>query len=274
MAEINYLEIIQNKLDALVEKIVQKENSDEDFRITYAQILEKINTKMDIFSNDDTTERINLVGIELGKLIRERQEVVDSKFNAIKGEFDNINDILSNSLKTPEIIAAFDKIQNQIHYFSEEQESQKFAFNSIISHIEKFGTLEETNENIRANFAIVKEQNTIINENVNKQLDILDKLNTSLQETDKKILDDLNTLIASLKEFLESFNEDVTDIKQFVDDKVEQISAKINEADTVINALNNNFTTLMQVIGNIFEDDAFQEVRSNITDIIIKTVFI
>ena len=53
MAEINYLEIIQNKLDALVEKIVQKENSDEDFRITYAQILEKINTKMDIFSNDD-----------------------------------------------------------------------------------------------------------------------------------------------------------------------------------------------------------------------------
>ncbi len=274
MAEINYLEIIQNKLDALVEKIVQKENSDEDFRITYAQILEKINTKMDIFSNDDTTERINLVGIELGKLIRERQEVVDSKFNAIKGEFDNINDILSNSLKTPEIIAAFDKIQNQIHYFSEEQESQKFAFNSIISHIEKFGTLEETNENIRANFAIVKEQNTIINENVNKQLDILDKLNTSLQETDKKILDDLNTLIASLKEFLESFNEDVTDIKQFVDDKVEQISAKINEADTVINALNNNFTTLMQVIGNIFEDDAFQEVRSNITDIIAKTVFI
>ena len=44
MADINYFEIIQNKLDALVEKIVQKENSDEDFRITYAQILEKINS--------------------------------------------------------------------------------------------------------------------------------------------------------------------------------------------------------------------------------------
>lgn len=33
MAEINYFEIIQNKLDALVDKIIQKENSDEDFRI-------------------------------------------------------------------------------------------------------------------------------------------------------------------------------------------------------------------------------------------------
>ncbi len=84
MADINYFEIIQNKLDALVEKIVQKENSDEDFRITYAQILEKINTKMDLFSNDNTYERINLIGIELNKLIKERQEVVDAKFNAVK----------------------------------------------------------------------------------------------------------------------------------------------------------------------------------------------
>ena len=113
MAEINYFEIIQNKLDALVEKIVQKENSDEDFRITYAQILEKINTKMDLFSNDNTYERINLIGLELNKLIKERQEAVDAKFNAVKGEFDNLNDILLNSLKTPELLAAFNKIQNQ-----------------------------------------------------------------------------------------------------------------------------------------------------------------
>lgn len=101
MAEINYFEIIQNKLDALVDKIIQKENSDEDFRITYAQILEKINTKMDIFASNETAERINLIGLELGKLIKERQEVVDSKFAAVKGEFDNLNQLVAESLKTP-----------------------------------------------------------------------------------------------------------------------------------------------------------------------------
>ena len=58
MAELNYFEIIQNKLDALVDKIIQKENTDDDFRNTYAQILEKINTKMDVFSNQNTEEAL------------------------------------------------------------------------------------------------------------------------------------------------------------------------------------------------------------------------
>ncbi len=274
MADINYFEIIQNKLDALVEKIVQKENSDEDFRITYAQILEKINTKMDLFSNDNTYERINLIGIELNKLIRERQEVVDAKFNAVKGEFDNLNEILLNSLKTPELLAAFNKIQNQIHYFSEELESQKFAFNSIISHIEKSGTLEETNDSIRANFAIVKEQNTIINENVNKQLDLLNKYNSVIEENNQKVLDDLNTVILSVREFSELANKDNEEVKNFVDEKIASVLQKANDADTIINILNNNLTTLMQVVGNIFDDESFQKVKSDVADILVKAAFL
>ena len=107
MSDINYFEFIQNKLDALVEKIIQKENSDENFRITYAQILEKINTKMDVFSSNEDYERISLIAIELRNLMKDRQEVVDGKFNAIKGEFDNLNEVLTNSLKTPELLAAF-----------------------------------------------------------------------------------------------------------------------------------------------------------------------
>lgn len=274
MAEINYFEIIQNKLDALVEKIIQKENSDEDFRITYAQILEKINTKMDVFASNETAERIDLMGIELSKLIRERQEVVDSKFSAVKGEFDNLNQVLTESLKTPELLAAFNKIQNQIHYFAEEQESQKFAFNSIISHIEKFGTLEETNDNLRANFAIVKEQNTIINENVNKQLDLINKFNESLEENNKKALEDLNTIIFSLKEFSESLNEDAKDVKDFVNEKVDTIITKVHETDSFIEILNNNLTTLVKVVGNIFDDEEFASLRDDVADVLIKTNFL
>ena len=274
MAEINYFEIIQNKLDALVDKIIQKENSDEDFRITYAQILEKINTKMDIFASNETAERINLIGVELGKLIKERQEVVDSKFAAVKGEFDNLNQLVAESLKTPELLAAFNKIQNQIHYFTQEQDNQKLTVNSIISQIEKIGSLEETNDNLRANFAIVKEQNTIINENVNKQMSLITQLNELAQDCNQKALEDLNTIIFSLKEFSESLNGDVKEIKDFVNEKVETIITKVHETDSFIEILNNNLTTLVKVVGNIFDDEEFASLRDDVAELLVKANFL
>lgn len=274
MAEINYFEIIQNKLDALVEKIIQKENSDEDFRITYAQILEKINTKMDIFASNETAERINLIGLELGKLIKDRQEVVDSKFAAVKGEFDNLNQLVAESLKTPELLAAFNKIQNQIHYFTQEQDNQKLTVNSIISQIEKIGSLEETNDNLRANFAIVKEQNTIINENVNKQMSLITKLDELAKECNQKALEDLNTIIFSLKEFSESLNDYVKEIKDFVNEKVETIITKVHETDSFIEILNNNLTTLVKVVGNIFDDEEFASLRDDVAELLVKANFL
>lgn len=274
MAEINYFEIIQNKLDALVDKIIQKENSDEDFCITYAQILEKINTKMDIFASNETAERINLIGLELGKLIKERQEVVDSKFAAVKGEFDNLNQLVAESLKTPELLAAFNKIQNQIHYFTQEQDNQKLTVNSIISQIEKIGSLEETNDNLRANFAIVKEQNTIINENVNKQMSLITQLNELAQDCNQKALEDLNTIIFSLKEFSESLNDDVKEIKDFVNEKVETIITKVHETDSFIEILNNNLTTLVKVVGNIFDDEEFASLRDDVAELLVKANFL
>lgn len=274
MSEINYLEIIQNKLDALVDKIIQKENSDENFRITYAQILEKINTKMDVFSGNENFDKIGLISLEIRNIIKDRQEVVDTKFNAIKGEFDHLNEVLTGSLKTPELLAAFDKIQNQIHFFSEEQESQKAAFNSIISHIEKFGTLEETNDNLRANFAIVKEQNTIVNENVNKQMDLIKAVNEKAEEANKKALEDLNTIIFTLKEFEESLNDDIKEVKDFITEKVDSVITKVHETDSFIDVLNNNLTTLVQVVGNLFEDEEFLDLKSDVTDILAKTALL
>lgn len=274
MAEINNIEIIQNKIDALVEKIIQKENSDENFRITYAQILEKINTKMDVFSSGENLEKLGMIALEIRNLIQDRQNIVDGKFNAIKGEFDNINEILLNSLKTPEFLAAFNKIQNQIHFFSEEQENQKEAFNSIISHIEKFGTLEETNDMVKSNFAIVKEQNTIINENVNKQINLITELNSSLEEKNKKTIEELNELTLSLKEFIDTAQADTADTKVLLAEKVDSVIEKIHETDSYIDVLNNNVTTIVQVLGNIFDDEEFQNLHDDVTDVLAKTTFI
>lgn len=274
MAEINNIEIIQNKIDALVDKIIQKENSDENFRITYAQILEKINTKMDVFSSGENLEKLGMIALEIRNLIQDRQNIVDGKFNAIKGEFDNINEILLNSLKTPEFLAAFNKIQNQIHFFSEEQENQKEAFNSIISHIEKFGTLEETNDMVKSNFAIVKEQNTIINENVNKQINLITELNSSLEEKNKKTIEELNELTLSLKEFIDTAQADTADTKVLLAEKVDSVIEKIHETDSYIDVLNNNVTTIVQVLGNIFDDEEFQNLHDDVTDVLAKTTFI
>ena len=274
MAEINNIEIIQNKIDALVDKIIQKENSDENFRITYAQILEKINTKMDVFSSGENLEKLGMIALEIRNLIQDRQNIVDGKFNAIKGEFDNINEILLNSLKTPEFLAAFNKIQNQIHFFSEEQENQKEAFNSIISHIEKFGTLEETNDMVKSNFAIVKEQNTIINENVNKQINLITELNSSLEEKNKKTIEELNELTLSLKEFIDTAQADTADTKVLLAEKVDSVIEKIHETDSYIDILNNNVTTIVQVLGNIFDDEEFQNLHDDVTDVLAKTTFI
>ena len=274
MAEINNIEIIQNKIDALVDKIIQKENSDENFRITYAQILEKINTKMDVFSSGENLEKLGMIALEIRNLIQDRQNIVDGKFNAIKGEFDNINEILLNSLKTPEFLAAFNKIQNQIHFFSEEQENQKEAFNSIISHIEKFGTLEETNDMVKSNFAIVKEQNTIINENVNKQINLITELNSSIEEKNKKTIEELNELTLSLKEFIDTAQADTADTKVLLAEKVDSVIEKIHETDSYIDVLNNNVTTIVQVLGNIFDDEEFQNLHDDVTDVLAKTTFI
>ncbi len=270
MSEMNNIEIIQNKLDALVEKIIQKENSDENFRITYAQILEKINTKMDVFSGDENFEKLGLLSLEIRKLITDRQDVVDSKFTAIKGEFDNLNEILSGFLKTPELLAAYEKIQDQMNAFEQGQEKQKELFNSIMSDI----NLNETNDTIRMNFAIVKEQNSILNEGVNKQINTINELNEFSKEANKKALEDLNTIIFSLKEFEESLNDDVAEIKDFVTEKVDTIISKIHETDSYIDVLNNNLTTLVQVVGNLFDDEDFVELKSDVGDILAKTAFL
>lgn len=274
MAEINYFEIIQNKLDALVEKIIQKENTDEDFRITYAQILEKINTKMDIFSNDDTEETLKLVAGELSSLIKDRQEIVDAKFNAVKNEFDNLNSILANSLKTTEILVAFEKIQSQIQRVFDEQDSHKLTLNSIINAIESIGSLEETNDIILSNYAIIKEQNTALNDNSEKLLTLIDTLSTTLEENHEKAIGNFNYLTQELKNLSSSLSGDFKEVKTQIDDKVNVISEKIENTDTALSLLSSNFSTLMQVIGDLFEDEEFQKVKTDVAAIIVKTTVI
>ncbi len=271
MSENNsYFEVIQNRLDTLVDKIIQKEQTDEDFRITYAQILEKINTKMDLFSNSDTTEEIRTLGQEIGQLLQSRQEILDAKFIAIKSEFENLNKLLFESLKTPELLAAFNKIHNQIHYLTEGQESQKESYNALVVHLENFGTLQDTNEIIVNDFAILNEQNTTLK----NQIDELLQFNKEVEINNKKLLEDLASLVFKVKELSEQTSDQTDDVKTFIADKIDSIITKLQESDASIEILNNNLNTLVEVVGNIFDDESFEELKTDVADIFKKSELI
>ena len=271
MSENNtYFEVIQNRLDTLVDKIIQKEQTDEDFRITYAQILEKINTKMDLFSNDDTSEEIKTLSQEIGQLLQSRQEILDAKFSAIKAEFDNLNKLLFESLKTPELLAAFNKIHNQIHYLTEGQEAQKENYNALISHIENFGTLQDTNEIIVNDFAILNEQKTTHK----NQIDELQQFNKEVEINNKKLLDEVSSVIFNIKELTELSKDNRDDVKTFVADRIDSLITKLQESDASLEVLNNNLNTLVEVVANIYDDEAFEELKTDVADIFKKSELI
>ena len=274
MAELNYFEIIQNKLDALVDKIIQKENTDDDFRNTYAQILEKINTKMDVFSNQNTEEALKSATSELISIIKDRQEIVDSKFDSIKTEFDNLNNVFINSLKTTDILGAFEKIQTQVQKFFDEQESQKQTLDSIINKIETMDSLEETKDNILSNYEIIKEQNIIQNDKSAELLTLIETLNEKSAANHERAIENLDNFNQEFKNISDSLSNDFKETKTIIDEQINTISEKIEKTNTTLNILNDNFSSLMQIINNLFENEEFKKLKTDVAAIIVKTTVI
>lgn len=269
MTDVNYFEIIKNKLDALVDKVIQREASDENFRITYAQILEKINTKMDVFSTSEELEKIEMLRSEITNLIFEKDEALNKKFLGITQEFADLNEEIKNSIKTPEVVQAFQNIQRNIQYFSEEIDNQRSAFNSMLSCFEKFGTLETTNQFLEAEFNIVKGQNAIINENLLAQMK---QLNEHSNQYDAKFLE----LISSINEELNSILESTKQIPQkaemnLIFNKIEETKLELENAKAYINGINNNVMTLIDVIDTLFQNEEFEKIQTDLSSVMINT---
>lgn len=105
-------------------------------------------------------------------------------------------------------------------------------------------------------------------------MSLITQLNELAQDCNQKALEDLNTIIFSLKEFSESLNDDVKEIKDFVNEKVETIITKVHETDSFIEILNNNLTTLVKVVGNIFDDEEFASLRDDVAELLVKANFL
>lgn len=286
MTDLNYFEIIKNKLDALVDKIVQKENSDESFRITYAQILEKINTKMDVFSSRSVDEALENLNYEVKNLINEKNDAVVAKFDAVKGEFDNLNNVLENTIKSEEIVEAFQSVHKQLQAFSDEQENQHSAIGAMLGHIENIGTMEQTNALLDRKFDVIKNQNAQLNDIVTEQTAFSAEKNKELlakiaeiyeqsNEFDAKFIDlitNISTELGSLTELGTTLlNKDDFAI---LNEKVEDISTELSNTSEVVNCFGNNLTKLVEAIDTHFNVEKFDSIQNNISQILVNITFL
>ena len=286
MTDLNYFEIIKNKLDALVDKIVQKENSDESFRITYAQILEKINTKMDVFSSRSVDEALENLNYEVKNLINEKNDVVISRFDAVKGEFEHLNTVLSNTIKSEEIAEAFQNVHKQLQVFSEEQENQHSAIGAMISHIENIGTVEQTNAILDRKFDVIKAQNTDLHETLTEQIAFSAERNKELLSKIAEIYEQSNEFDAKFIDLISNVERELNSITELgttlankedfttISEKVEDIAAELSNTSEVVSCFGNNLTKLIESIDTQFNVEKFDNINNNISQIFLNITFL
>ena len=286
MTDVNYFEIIKNKLDALVDKIVQKENSDESFRITYAQILEKINTKMDVFSSRSVDEALENLNYEVKNLINEKNDSVIARFEAVKGEFEHLNNVLSNTIKSEEIVEAFQNVHKQLQVFSEEQENQHSAIGAMLSHIENVGTVEQTNAILDRKFDVIKAQNTDLHETLSEQIALSAERNKELLAKISEIYEQSNEFDAKFIDLITNVSAELNGITELgatlvnkedftlITEKVEDIASELSNTSEVVNCFGNNLTNLVEAIDTQFNVEKFDNIQNNIAQILMNITFL
>lgn len=272
MSDENYYEIIKKKLDAIVDRIIQKETSEENSRVTYAQILEKINTKIDVFSSADSVQKIEMLTSDIRKVIIEKDENICRQVATMMVDFDVIKKDLQNSLKSPELLEVFQSLQNNLERFSQESQEQKETLGKLISYVDKFETLESTNKFIENEFNIVKGQNAIINENLVSQIKLL---NEHSQEYDAKLID----LISSINADLNSIIEDNKLLVQKTDtnllfNKLEEMKLELESTKDSVIKINNNIVTLIDVVDSLFKGEEFENLTKNTSAILVNTTIL
>ena len=272
MSDENYYEIIKKKLDAIVDRIIQNETSDENFRVTYAQILEKINTKIDVFSSSDNIRKMEMLVQEIRTVINEKDENLCRQIATMLVQFEGIKKDFQNSLKSQELQETFDALLRNLEQFSLDSQDQKDTLAKLVSYVDKFETLESTNKFIENEFNIVKGQNAIINENLVAQIKLL---NEHSQEYDAKLIDLISSINGDLSEIIENNKELVkkADINH-ISNKLEEMKLEIEKTIESVSSINNNIVTLIDVVDNLFKGEEFDNLSKNTSAILVNTTLL
>lgn len=263
MSDNQYLEIIENKLDSVAQKIDDQPKSEDVIKFL---------TK------------------ELKKSLDEKQNLIQSKLDDVQVQINSVQANLADSLKSPEIAAIFTKLSDTVLEFSRDLNSQTKYFNSTVEDIqEKIGSidfeaqlkaqksllktdidkyrksLESIAQEVNANFESVKTlmestspaeamtafsgDISLLQKGLNDILSVVLKINSKQGEVISAVADIANSDVENIHFDVSSIIVEIQSIKEYVGQLVQKtdidiLNEKVNYA---VSSLSNVKEVLSQI---------------------------
>jgi len=250
MSENQYLEIIENKLDAVSEMVAQQSKSGVFFDGFTKEVLEKIHNKLDYISNFETNELISYLTEELIKNLEDRHNALQLRLDGFQGQLSNVQANLSDSLKSPEITQIFTKLSDSVLDFSRDLNAQTRFFNSTL-------------ENVQSEIGKIN-----IDERLNEQTNRIKYEIDVYKNNLENLANDVNTSFNSVKNLIEA-NAPSQAIMALSGD-ISVLQKGLNDVVNSVLAMNNKQGELVQSISNIAVNADMQDIRLDVSAIVAE----
>lgn len=250
MSENQYLEIIENKLDAVSEMVAQQSKSGVFFDGFTKDVLEKIHSKLDYISNFETQELITYLTNELKRNLEDRNNLVQHRLDVLQNQLNVVQANLKDSLKSSEITDVFTKLSDSVLGFSRDLAAQTGYFNSTIEDIQtKIGNID---------------------------------IEQALNEQTKQVKEEVANYKNNLKNFVEEINSGFNSIKTSIEDNtpsqailalsgdISVVQKGLNDIVNSIIAMNGKHGELIQSISNLALTTDIQDIKLDVSAIVTE----
>ena len=250
MSENQYLEIIENKLDAVTQLIEQQSKSGVFFDGFTKQVLEKIHNKLEYISNFETNELITYLTEELKRSLEDRHNVLQQRFDSVQGQINNIQTNLADSLKSPEVAAIFTKLSDTVLDFSRDLNSQTKYFNSTV-------------EDIQNKIAKIDIQETLGNYSEQIKTNVENYHNNV-----KNLATDINYSFTAIKNVIEK-NTSANEIVALAGD-ISVLQKGLNDVISSVLAINAKQGDIITAVADISSSMDVQDIRLDVSSLIAE----
>lgn len=250
MSENQYLEIIENKLDAVTLLVEQQAKSGVFFDGFTKQVLEKIHNKLEYISNFETNELITYLTEELRRNLEERHHAIQDRLDGVQGQINQVQANLTDSLKTPEIANIFTKLSDSILGFSRDLGSQTRYFNSTV-------------EEIKTAF-----ENNNVDEKINNQTNVIKNEIDTYKTNLDNLAQDINSGFSSVQRLIE--NNAPSEAIVALSGDISVIQKGLNDIINAVIAMNGKQGDIITGISNISASADVQDIRLDVSSIIAE----
>ncbi len=248
MSENQYLEIIENKLDAVSEMVAQQSKSGVFFDGFTKEVLEKIHDKLDYISNFETQELVSYLTNELKKNFEDRNNIVQNRLDVVQNQLNIVQANLSESLKSPEITEIFTKLSDNILNFSRDLNAQTRYYNSTIENINSEIGKINVEEKLQEQTARIKEE--IANYENNLQ----------------NLSENISSSFRSVKTLIE--NNAPSEAIVALSGDISVIQKGLNDVISSVVMMNNKHNELVQSVAGIVSNMDMQDVRQEVSALV------